>query len=699
MSILDKLAAKLGFARVPETLANKLQNGSVEKSSWDSLWLKSLETQLQGNSVTEPYNQHQTVFMAIDAIADTAPQVNFKLYKGENGPEATGHPMLKLLDRPNPLMCRFQLWEATLVYLKMRGGCFWVFGESVGQQAGTSKVPSEIWVFSPDKWKKHIDKDTGHLIGWTYANNVYFKADEVVYFHKFNPFDRIDPNNPVAKVMKTIDLDYKSLLYNSAFFNNSAVPDGFLSTEKGLTETQYKRLITQFESRHGGINKARRVALLEGGLKYQAGAESHRDMEFMEQRRYNREEILGIWRVPKTIFSITEDLNYATAREQKKLFWENCIIPALTYIQEQVNAFFLPKFAPELYGAFDYTNVTALMADFKEKAEIATQLYALGFTANEINRRLDLGFDDKPWRDKWWITYGQVPADMVLDDPFGGLGGPGDPAADPEDDPATEDPEAVFNDPAKMGKLFKAVHAKDASALWDRFTRQVTPIETAMAQKIKRYFFEARKTALAAVEKDFAGWSKKGLNDLQGLPWDELEALLLKSSRPFMIQAAQRGAENAAKDLERNINFEIFNPKILSFIQTRQSKIRRVNETVKKQVSEIVQRGITEGASVQQVSKELRNMFNFAAKRSLMIARTEVVGGTNGGQLLYYREAGVTRKKWITAKDERVRPSHQKLEGQVVEIGKNFTNGLDHPGGNGPAAEVINCRCTVTPVI
>lgn len=59
---------------------------------------------------------------------------------------------------------------------------------------------------------------------------------------------------------------------------------------------------------------------------------------------------------------------------------------------------------------------------------------------------------------------------------------------------------------------------------------------------------------------------------------------------------------------------------------------------------------------------------------------------------------------WRTAHDKRVRDTHKPMDGQVRPYGRPFETGagvhLDYPGDpNGPAAEVINCRCWREPWI
>ena len=83
-----------------------------------------------------------------------------------------------------------------------------------------------------------------------------------------------------------------------------------------------------------------------------------------------------------------------------------------------------------------------------------------------------------------------------------------------------------------------------------------------------------------------------------------------------------------------------------------------------------------------------------------MIARTESTGAVNGGSEAYYKEAGVMKKEWLTARDEHVRETHKAIEGEEVPTNADFSNGLAYPGDmKGAADEIVNCRCTIKPVV
>jgi len=86
-----------------------------------------------------------------------------------------------------------------------------------------------------------------------------------------------------------------------------------------------------------------------------------------------------------------------------------------------------------------------------------------------------------------------------------------------------------------------------------------------------------------------------------------------------------------------------------------------------------------------------------------MIARTETMTSVNFGQQVVYESEGVKQKEWTATQDERTRPDHLDADAQVVAIDEAFTVGgqqLEYPGDpRGDAGNVINCRCTILPVI
>ena len=81
----------------------------------------------------------------------------------------------------------------------------------------------------------------------------------------------------------------------------------------------------------------------------------------------------------------------------------------------------------------------------------------------------------------------------------------------------------------------------------------------------------------------------------------------------------------------------------------------------------------------------------------IRIAETETHRDANTAALDTAKKAGATSKTWITMLDDRVRDTHDYLEGVTVGIDEEFyTYSGDHapaPGMFGVPEEDINCRC------
>lgn len=94
--------------------------------------------------------------------------------------------------------------------------------------------------------------------------------------------------------------------------------------------------------------------------------------------------------------------------------------------------------------------------------------------------------------------------------------------------------------------------------------------------------------------------------------------------------------------------------------------------------------------------------------RSVVIGRTEALRAVHSANDESYRQAvdeGVIRleqvkRKWVTAKDERVRSSHARLNGLVRGLDEGWLADegvLRYPGDpDAPASETIQCRCALS---
>lgn len=630
--------------------------------------------------VTKPFSQSSNVYKAIKAIADNAPQAEIALYKEGTNEETNDERLETLLYRPNERQSYLDFVEEVAGTFAYNGEVFIRKIASMGQVAGTSKLPAQLIVLKPSEVKEILDKQTNVLIGWELRNREKLSLDEVIHVKTFNPDNPHRGASPIAAIDGEIQLDYASLMFNRQFFENDATPGFTLTTDKSLTVEQRERLTEWMKKQHKGAKNAHKIAVFDSGLKPTTTGSSHKDMEFLEQKKYTREEILGNWRAPKALFNITEDLNYATFVGQMKIFWIYSIMPILRKVEEGLNFGLVTPYNPKIYFAFKLDNVPAFQEDFKEKVSTAKILFDMGFTADEINQKLNLGFDEKDWRKHWWIGFGQVPAETALEEALNPPDAP-DPAAEPDAD-------------EPKGRL----HPKDAFGslrAWKSFVVRQSPIESRFASKIRNYFFQLRSECLRELTANGVGNPDKLIN------WGAADEQLKKIASPLILRAIESGVEIGQEQLgKKGVLEDTIAARIQGLLAVRANKIVGVNRTIQNRVRETLEAGVKDGDTIVQLSDRVRDVFNASAARGLTIARTETSGAVNGGTEIYYKETGVEKKKWVTAGDESVRETHRQIDGEVQYVGDRFSNGLHFPSDQeGDAAEVINCRCALVPVL
>ena len=119
-----------------------------------------------------------------------------------------------------------------------------------------------------------------------------------------------------------------------------------------------------------------------------------------------------------------------------------------------------------------------------------------------------------------------------------------------------------------------------------------------------------------------------------------------------------------------------------------------------KKIAGEISRGISSGAMYSEIARNVEAWGRIPKNNAMRIARTEAhriqtKASMNACNKAKENGADVV-KQWDAALDKRTRDSHAKIDGEIRELDKKFSNGLMYPGDpSGAAAEVINCRCAL----
>jgi hypothetical protein len=155
-------------------------------------------------------------------------------------------------------------------------------------------------------------------------------------------------------------------------------------------------------------------------------------------------------------------------------------------------------------------------------------------------------------------------------------------------------------------------------------------------------------------------------------------------------------------------------PWVSGYLNEAGNRMSRTPDEVYGLIVAEVERGITEGRSLERVRDDIQIVLTASGtdrwpNRAWTVARTETIGAVNAGVFRAAELDAVQRgdvapfKVWIATDDARTRPTHNAADQQRTLLRSPFRVGsasLLFPGDpTGPAAEVINCRCSLIPIV
>lgn len=130
--------------------------------------------------------------------------------------------------------------------------------------------------------------------------------------------------------------------------------------------------------------------------------------------------------------------------------------------------------------------------------------------------------------------------------------------------------------------------------------------------------------------------------------------------------------------------------------------VETLDATTQRKVQKIYADWLKSGASLDELVKQLDQIFN-DAERALQIGQTESIVVYNEGAFMRWQNAGVEEAVWVTVNDQHVCALCRSLNGTVALIATGWT----HPGGNGAeeyagkifrASAHSGCRCFRRPL-
>lgn len=681
------------------------------------------------------YTRNPNVFGSIRFVARGLGRLDWRLWlRTRDGMQeitedtrGNRHPLLALLDRPNPLMGRSFFFQSLTSYQKIAGTAY-VY--SVTANPGSNQQPRELWPLRPDRVRVVPGDGVLSLISryeWMNGSRkVNLDPAEVLALRTFHPLDDWRGLSEIEVAGRSIDQNNESRIWNLSLLQNRANPSGIAKTDQALTEEEANEMLERLRSQIQGSDNAGDILLFWNGFDFKPSSFNPVEMDWGKGIQQSAREIDTAHGVAPELLGDAANKTYSNFKEARKALWEENVLLTANDVRDEFNHFLTPRYGERLFLDYDRDGIPALQEERQQFFEMAQKSDFLS-----VNEKRELtGFEKVNGGDVILVGLNQVP--------LSGVGAPPTPSdEDEEETPAPRDePEDDGGESEKLlatyalglyrqGKGFNLKTEEQKGLWWKTFDRQLFQIASMVA---------AISRARLRMEKDH----------ILGLI-SKAPTLDVAESRiaGFVLGAGNREAwENAyvqmysfaalerARFVNRMLKFASFGMETkqteeedIWLTETRQyvasvsgEKIVGITDSTMKRVRRQVDAAIKEGESVLQLSKRIDRMYldQIIPHRSEVIARTEALQAANFGSQAAAKTTGLRlNKEWISTRDGRTRGNDPEdrfdhfsssdkggPDGQVRRLEEAYNvsgEKLLFPGDTSlgaSAGNTIQCRCT-----
>lgn len=312
------------------------------------------------------------VYACVNKISSTIASLDLHLYRmdGDRKVEAHDHPAYVLCDsEPNAYYTAFQFWQFIISDALMHGAGYALIKRD---QNGR---PKELMLTSPNSIKS---KDLQ-------GRRIYFYEDisDPLYNEDVLAIESFRGVSPIQEHIENISLGYAAQQYGASFFGSGGNMSGVLMTDKQLSEDQYRRLSSTWQTKYHGMNSSHATAILEAGLKYERVGIPPDQSQFLGVRKYQVEEVCRIFNVPTGMVQVG-DQKYSNVEQQDLFFAKHTIHPWLVSIEQEMNRKLLLP-AERKQHKFKFDMLTLMRGDMAARAAYYHTLLSDGcLTINEV---------------------------------------------------------------------------------------------------------------------------------------------------------------------------------------------------------------------------------------------------------------------------------------------------------------------------
>lgn len=350
--------------------------------------------------------QISAVWASARIVSETIASLPLSIYErgGEGRKIAADHPLLRVLTRrPNQYMTPVEFWESMLLNLVISGNAYAIITRVAGEIVGLLPVSSSQveTTLLPDGTVTHT-YTTG-------ANVRVYSSQNMFHIKLFG--NGIIGLSPLSYARNSIGVAIAADNRVGKIYSNGAKPSGVLTIDRTLTKEQRAQVRENFAGLEEGNQD--RLFVLEAGFQYQQVSMSPQDIQLLDSRRFQIEDIGRFFGVPSILLNQTfgQSSLGSNVYEIMQAFYKINLRPYLEKIEASIIRWLMSPEEAALYEVeFDFDAL--LRADRLSRMQANREAINSGqLTPNEA--RHDEGRPPLPGGDKLLIQGAMVPIDQA----------------------------------------------------------------------------------------------------------------------------------------------------------------------------------------------------------------------------------------------------------------------------------------------
>lgn len=330
------------------------------------------------------------------------------------------HPLVALVERPNPYYDGDLLWQATLTDWLLTGNAYWV-----KIRAAAGRVVAVYWVPAAmveprwgdegsgisDQFISYYEYDAG-------GNPVRLPPGDVVHFrHGLDPDNVRKGFSPIASLLREVYTDDTAANYSASMLTNMGVPGLMISPDGEdleVSQEEKEKIKTEANQRFGGDNVGSTMVFGQR-MKAQILSFSPQQMAVKDLRRIPEERVAALLGTPAGVVGLGAGLDrntFSNLKEGREALYESNLIPTQRLIAAALKHQLLPDFAAPtgIVLDFDLSNVRILQEDQNALHQRARDDLGAGLIRLNEAREM-IGLEPDPNGDIYYVASALTPTE------------------------------------------------------------------------------------------------------------------------------------------------------------------------------------------------------------------------------------------------------------------------------------------------